>query len=57
MFSFSCFAEDLAAVSDLENSGEQQVEEKPLLKIKDTRNINKANFAVFEGLNKITAKN
>lgn len=57
LFSFNCFAQDELVIDDVDlNSNNQQIEEKPLLKVKDIRNINKAGVVIIEGLNKITAK-
>ncbi len=53
---FNCFARDISSIDEiLENQSNLQ-EEEQLLKIKNIKNINKANIVIIEGLNKITAK-
>ena len=53
----NCFAKENAVAGEmLESQDDQQVNEKTLLKVKDIKDINKADVVVLEGLNKITAK-
>lgn len=57
VFNFNCFGQDEVVADGTElKSDNQQIGEKPLLKVKDIKNINKANIVIIEGLNKITAK-
>ena len=55
---FVCFAEDDIIADTIAENAEniEVIEEKPLLKVKDVKEINKTNTITLEALNKITAK-
>lgn len=56
LYNFNCLAQSVSSIDEaLENQNDPQ-EEEQLLKVKDIKSINKADVAVIEGLNKITAK-